>query len=132
MKDKSVHDVKAKKSREQPKIRKKKKISSFFSLFFSKVNVCVSVYVDKRENAIKWWGVGEGNDSYFPLLLFLFFFLSMKRRIGGKRKKNGDRLIYIDFWTQRAEKDTRERKASIQKRKNSIPMRGIFLISFGK
>jgi len=73
--------------------------------------------------------IGGGNDSYFPLLLF---FLSLKKRIGGKKEKNGDRLIYIDFWTQRAERQIEKKKASIQKRKNSIPMRGIFLISFGK
>ncbi len=86
--------------------------------------MCLSVCVDKRENAVKWWGIGGGNDSYFPLLLF---FLSMKKRIRGKKeKKNGDRLIYIDFWTQRAETN-REKKIFNSKKKKFHPNARNFL-----
>ncbi len=55
MKDKSVHDVKAKNVENNP--NKKKKSSFFFLPFFSKVNVCVCLCVWTKEKMLLNGGV---------------------------------------------------------------------------
>jgi hypothetical protein len=49
-----------------------------------------------------------------------------------KKEKKMATASSISTFGHSEQRDKKERKASIQKRKNSIPMRGILLISFGK